>query len=54
MKEIKCGKNIGDMLAHVLIATFWLSPDFDVICDLQLNKKKCRKGGLGMKVYNTA
>ena len=34
----KCGKNISDTLSCTLCATFLFLPDFDVICDLLLNR----------------
>ena len=34
----KCGKNISDTLGCTSCATFLFLPDFDVICDLLLNR----------------
>ena len=35
----KCGKNISDTLGCAWCATFLFLPDFDVICDLLLNRR---------------
>ena len=37
-KTSKCGKNISDTLGYASCATFLFLPQFDVICDLLLNR----------------
>lgn len=37
-KTLKCGNNISDTLDCASRATFYFLPNFDVICDVSLNR----------------